>query len=88
MALCVGDVRSILLADWDPIGVRYLDGFDYANDTEYDAYALQIYNKLISGCDINDLQAYIKWAEEYMGLEPNLQRGAAVACKLAALRNS
>lgn len=75
-------VRSILLHDWDPIGVSKLDG---ALD-EYDLYARSLSDMLLAGASEEELYRYLAWAEfEHMGLPKQGSNAPAIAQKLFRL---
>ncbi|PVE55365.1 hypothetical protein [Rhizobium rhizogenes] len=75
-------VRTILLHDWDPIGVSELDG---ALD-EYDLYARSLSDMLLAGASEDELYRYLAWAEfEHMGLPRQGTRAPVVAQKLFRL---
>jgi hypothetical protein len=75
-------IRSVLLREWDPIGV---DGVPEAQD-EYDAYVSQIHGLLIRREPLQKIVDYLWWAEtEHMGLCGNRSRTEAVARRLMRL---
>lgn len=75
-------VRSILLHDWDPIGVSKLDG---ALD-EYDLYARSLSDMLLAGASEEELYGYLAWAEfEHRGLPKQGSNAPVVAQKLFRL---
>lgn len=75
-------VRSILLHDWDPIGILDLDGpLD-----EYDLYARSVSDMLLDGASEEELYRYLAWAEfEHMGLPKQGTRAPVIAQKLFRL---
>ena len=76
----LGFIRLILLVDWDPIGI-----FGHAGAmTEYDGYAMGVYDLLTSNASQEELVAYLRRIEvENMevGGNPSLAL-SAVAVKL------
>jgi hypothetical protein len=75
-------IRSILLREWDPIGVNEVPE---AQD-EYDAYVSQIHGLLIRREPLHTMVDYLWWAEtEHMGLCGNRSRTEAVAQRLMHL---
>lgn len=64
----LGFVRLVLLVDWDPIGI-----FGYAGAmNEYDSYAEEIYNLLVSDASQEDIVAHLRQIEvECMGVRGN-----------------
>ncbi|MDM7956318.1 hypothetical protein [Blastomonas sp.] len=60
-------LKALLWEEWDPIGVNQ---FASAKD-EYDSYAFQLFQMLHAGAGLQDIEAFLKWAEqENMGLNP------------------
>ena len=75
-------IRSILLREWDPIGVN---DAPEAQD-EYDSYVSQVHGLLIRHEPLYKLVDYLWWAEtEHMGLCGNRNRTEAVAQRLMRL---
>lgn len=75
-------IHSLLMNDWDPIGVRDVPE---AQD-EYDAYVSEIYRLLSRRCTATELFEYLWWAEtEHMGLRGDRQRTGSVADRLVEL---
>lgn len=79
-----GDVRAILLRDWDPLVVG---GNRYLID-EYDDYILGALRLIESNCSAAQLQSYLEDIERGWGTAPG--PGAALAAKniLEALKKS
>lgn len=76
-------IKSILLHEWDPIGVADVPE---ARD-EYDSYVPGIYKMLISRRDEKDIFDYLWEIEtEHMGLFGNRGHTEAISKKLARLR--
>jgi len=76
-------VRSLLLDEWDPIGVNDVPE---AND-EYDAYVRGVHKLLTTGKGATEVFDYLWWVEtEHMGLPGDRQATLAVAEKLSELR--
>ncbi len=75
-------IRTILLKDWDPIGVA-----DTAEaENEYDSYVAQIYGMLIRREPSSKLLEFLWWAEtENMGLCGNRAHTTQVAERLVRL---
>jgi hypothetical protein len=72
-------VRTILLNDWDPIGVA---GIPEAAD-EYDRYAAPIERMIAAGSPISELAEHLVGIEvDMMGLGGNPERARVVAAKL------
>lgn len=81
-------VRRILLAEWDPIGVRHIPE---AAD-EYDAYVADLAAMVERGAPADELAAHLETLQtDWMGLPPRdeIDRGRirAAAASLAALRS-
>jgi hypothetical protein len=75
-------VRTILLNDWDPIGVRDVPE---AQD-EYDSYAPAIARLVAAGTSVSDLSAHLLEIEtDAMGLRGDASRAHSIAEKLRAL---
>ena len=73
-------IKQLLWKVWDPIGVSEFDG--WLSD-EYDSYAVHIFSMLNDGASVQELTAYLLWAEtENMGLSPsNLHEPVAESAK-------
>lgn len=81
-AYLVAAVRTVLLEQRDPIGIRDVA---HARD-EYDAYALAIVGMLGRGADVEELSRYLLEIEsDRMGLPTNPERARSVAAKLRSL---
>jgi hypothetical protein len=75
-------IHSILLREWDPIGVY---DAPEAQD-EYDAYVSQVHGLLIRREPLHKMMDYLWWAETvHMGLCGNRSRTEAVARRLMHL---
>ncbi len=75
-------IRSILMKEWDPIGVGHIPR---AQD-EYDSYIPTIYRLLIRREPAYEVFDYLWWAEtEHMGLSGNRQHTEKVAEQLVGL---
>ena len=75
-------VRTILLNDWDPIGVA---GVHEAAD-EYDCYAAPIARMIVAENSISSLADYLIGIEVgAMGLKGDQSRARIVAAKLRSL---
>jgi len=72
-------IRTILLHDWDPIGVSDLPD---AQD-EYDSYVHPISEMLNQGKSVNEIYTYLRWVvNDYMCLDGNEDVEHAIAEKL------
>jgi hypothetical protein len=82
----LGEVRSILLKEWDPLCI----GGNSKLMDEYDAYLPDIFGLLQNECTIADLVAALTTIERSMGLSPNESRAKLAASSLLNLnhRNS
>ena len=77
-------VRTILLSEWDPIGVRE---FPNASD-EYDGYVALIVKMVMSGKSADDLAEYLLKVEiDNMGLEGDKDRARSVGGMLRSLES-
>jgi hypothetical protein len=77
------EIHSILLRDWDPIGIQ---DTPQAQD-EYDSYIPVLYKLLISGKSEQNIVDYLWWVEtEHMGLYANRRHTEIVARKLLTLQ--
>ena len=77
-------IRTILLKDWDPIGVADVP---QAQD-EYDSYIHEIHGMLIRHVSRVELIDHLWWIEsEGMGLYGNRGRTEVVVDRLIALRD-
>lgn len=73
------DVREILLADWNPIGIRDVP---QARD-EYDAYVLPIAHILASGTTVTELADHLlDFEKDAFGLGGNYDRANRAALLL------
>lgn len=76
------EVRAILLAYWDPIGICDVP---QAQD-EYDEYVLPIARMLLKGSSISDLSRYLSMVEaDMLSREANSERASQVAERLLSL---
>ncbi len=78
MAASIRSVRSVLIDDWDPIGVRDIPE---AAD-EYDSYAVPIYTILRQHRSEDALLDYLRWMTEHMGLPASRDSLRPIASKL------
>jgi hypothetical protein len=75
-------IKQILLAQWDPIGVAE---FPEAQD-EYDAYVSEVYRLLSRRAGIDEIFTYLWWLEtQHMGLSGDRQRTEEIAKRLYEL---
>ena len=78
-------VRQVLLADWDPIGIRDVP---QARD-EYDGYAATIVGMLAGGASLAELSdRLVEMEVDSMGLKGDSERARVVARKLWNLGRS
>jgi hypothetical protein len=77
-------VRSTLIKDWDPIGVRSFNSFDEDSESEYDSYATDITAILSEGGGLKEVKKYLFWAEDHIGLDVSPDRIERVARLLIA----
>ena len=76
----IATVRTLLLSEWDPIGIHD----EPAAQDEYDTYAAVIVDMLSAGARPTEIADYLVGVEERaMGLEANPARAASVAAALA-----
>ena len=78
MAGSVRRIRSVLMDDWDPSGVRDIP---QAAD-EYDFYAMPIYTILRQRRSEDVLLDYLRWMTEQMGLTTSGASLRPIAAKL------
>jgi hypothetical protein len=77
-------IRTILLTEWDPIGVSHVPE---AQD-EYDSYVGDVYNLLITHVDRHSLFFHLWQIEtEHMGLSGDRQHTEAIVDQLLQLRD-
>lgn len=74
-------VKSILLNEWDPIGINE---FDEAND-EYDAYIVPLCHMVAEKKSAVEFYTFLLSVIEAMGLDGDEKTERAIAEKLAAL---
>jgi hypothetical protein len=75
-------MKSLLLLEWDPIGVSDCVG---AED-EYDSYATQVFTMLASGADTAAIGNYLSWVvTSRMSLIDNPEVTRAIAAKAVAI---
>ena len=76
------DIRKILLAEWDPIGVRDVP----QAQNEYDRYIPQLTRMLMAAEPASALAAYLLAVEmKAMGLSGNRERAQKVSEKLRGI---
>lgn len=75
-------IKSALLNDWDPIGVK-----DIPNaESEYDGYVSELYNMIVQGKSKREIIDCLWWIEiEHMGLPGNRQATESFTEKLLSL---
>ena len=71
-------IRDLLMAEWDPIGVAQ---FPEAQ-SEYDSYIGLVADRLRKGGSVEDVAAVLDGAERNMGMEPRLGETRRVAALL------
>jgi hypothetical protein len=77
-----GQIRTILLEDWDPIGVR---SEPRAQD-EYDSYADTVCRLVMEGHSTAEIASYLSQVEEQeLGMSSSADRLLPVASKLSKL---
>ena len=75
-------IKSVLLFEWDPIGVQAIPE---AQD-EYDGYVPTLLSMLITGKEMCEISNYLLWLEtERMGLTADRQRAHTTAGRLLGL---
>ncbi|GGY20405.1 hypothetical protein GCM10011289_25020 [Paludibacterium paludis] len=75
-------IKSVLMRDWDPIGVQAIP----EAEDEYDSYVPTLYSMLISRKPVSEVFEYLAWLEtEHMGLTVDRQRTLSIAEKLIDL---
>ncbi|MFJ3455723.1 hypothetical protein ACIPMZ_01965 [Scandinavium goeteborgense] len=74
-------IKSILLKEWDPIGINE---FDEAND-EYDAYVVPLCHMVAEKKSTVEFYTFLRSVIESMGLDGDEQAEQAIAEKLASL---
>jgi hypothetical protein len=78
MAASIRRIRSVLMTDWDPIGVRDIPE---AAD-EYDSYALPIYSILREQPSEDILLDYLAQLTEHIGLPASRDSLRPIAARL------
>jgi hypothetical protein len=77
-----GNVKKILLSEWDPIGIRYIDGAD----GEYDMYIPHLCQMIKKNLSIDEIYKYLRWIEvERLGLDGDIKVTRSGAEKLWSL---
>nr|WP_159466308.1 hypothetical protein [Scandinavium goeteborgense] len=74
-------IKSVLLKEWDPIGINE---FDEAND-EYDAYVVPLCHMVAEKKSNAEFYTFLRSVIESMGLDGDEQTEQAIAEKLASL---
>ena len=78
----IAEVGSILIRDWDPIGVKNITDLQ----DEYDAYIGRIMKKLLAGCTSIEIVSLLRSIEhKEIGCSTNSAVRYGVANKLMAL---
>ncbi|WNJ88718.1 hypothetical protein [Bosea sp. 685] len=76
------ELKSLLLNDWDPIGV--VDVAEAAD--EYDSYACHLHSMLTAGTTSQAVAEYLNWVvTAQMDLTGNLARNREIAERAVAL---
>jgi hypothetical protein len=78
MAASIRSIQSVLMQEWDPIGVR---GVPEAAD-EYDSYIMPVYQILRERRSENALLDYMEWMLDRMGLAASRKSLRPIAGKL------
>ncbi len=72
------NLKQLFWEEWDPIGVNDAP----EAETEYHGYAFEVWMKLKRGASVDEIRAYLEWAElEHMGTPHSCGRSRAVAEK-------
>ena len=71
-------IRELLMAEWDPIGVS---GVPEAQ-SEYDTYIGLVADRLRRGGTVDDVAAVLDDAERNMGMQPSREETRRVASRL------
>jgi hypothetical protein len=74
-------VKSILLNEWDPIGISE---FEEAND-EYDAYITPICKMIAEGQSIVSIREYLRFATDSMCLDADETTEQIIAERLSSI---
>jgi hypothetical protein len=78
----LSEVKRVLLMDWDPIGIQKIPDAE----TEYDGYALGIYQLLVESRSVEEVNAHLRWiVVDRMGLDGNEVHTMTVAKLLVSL---
>ena len=78
----LSEVKRVLLMDWDPIGIQKIPDAV----TEYDGYALGIYQLLVESRSVEEINAHLRWiVVDRMGLDDNEVHTMMVAKLLVSL---
>jgi hypothetical protein len=78
MSASIRQIQSVLMQEWDPIGVRRVPE---AAD-EYDSYLMPIYQILRERRTASDLLDYMEWMLKHMGLAATRESLQPIAEKL------
>ena len=79
-----GEVRRILLEEWDPIGIVALSG----PPDEYFSYADAITANLVMGADASQIAEYLEYVVvKNMGLKARSEKSQRIAEMIIALRD-
>ncbi len=73
-----GQVRLLLIVEWDPIGVW---GMGVNNLDEYDSYVSRIHALVMSGASVTDIAERLRQLEKEMGVRSGV-RADSVAVRL------
>jgi len=74
----IDDIRSILLRDWDPLGV----GNNPKLSDEYDSCIPVIYRMIQGGTTAQEIQQYLIAVDEKWGGSPNIEGAKLAAARL------
>jgi hypothetical protein len=77
-------LRTLLLRDWDPIGI----GNEPAAQNEYNAYADDVAQRLSAGATLREIESYLRAVvHERMRMDNDPADYPALMSKIAALRS-
>ena len=83
----IGRIRSVVFDVWDPIGISKMEVFD-PKDSEYDRYIFDIADLLSRGASKDNIIEYLRWAEEYIGVDVMDSRILDASEALSKIRSS
>jgi hypothetical protein len=78
-------LKSLLLSEWDPLGLNGCEGAE----RHYDTYALQIFGMLTAAADVATVAKYLNSVvTSELFLTGNIACDRAIAAKAAAIHQS